>query len=606
VRIARLRVEGFRGIRTGEFAFQSRSAIIGPNGCGKSTIIDALSLVLGRARMVRALTEHDFTGSNPKPADRIRIIATVAGFSSNDPDRHTDWFRMGRAVPKWLALDGGIHASPTKDRELAAQVALSARFDHDELTVETKRYFHDDDDHRDPFVDDVLVEQVPTHLINDVGYFVLPARRSWEGVSSFNSDLFRRTVSNAAGIPASEILAQRDALRAPLNPIESSPALEALVGRINDQLGRMMIQKPKFQLRVTSGDSEAVLQALLPHYQTAAGTLPASRHGMGLVSLQSLVLLLEVGRSRKANGLSFVLGLEEPELHLAPGLQGRLLAEAIGLADQTLCTTHSPRVAGIYEPTSIYVMTTESGVASAKPFLTSPLAQSASNNERKLYLQNRSRVVEALMHPHVIVPEGRFDAEWLLRLADLAESTVSKAPPFTTVFGILPTENASVVFSIEAVRRLRTGIVGLVDGDAAGDAYAEELAKLVPPPQQIIQWPVGWTIEDVVGWVLVPGGQEIIGLIADDLGATWKITSASDLVRLLKTKNDTKAKQFGLKEDVLAHDVVIAAIRTNVECMTRAAEVCDCLVQIALGEPHARIRAPRPSASVPLFRVDLS
>ena len=63
MRVAKLRIEGFRGIRIGEFVLHQKTAIVGPNGCGKRTIVDALSLVLGKSRMVRNLTEHDFTGS---------------------------------------------------------------------------------------------------------------------------------------------------------------------------------------------------------------------------------------------------------------------------------------------------------------------------------------------------------------------------------------------------------------------------------------------------------------------------------------------------------------------------------------------------------------
>jgi Fe-S cluster assembly iron-binding protein IscA len=44
---------------------------------------------------------------------------------------------------------------------------------------------------------------------------MLPARRGWEGAVSFASDLFRKTVSNVAGVPAKEILAQRDLVRDP-------------------------------------------------------------------------------------------------------------------------------------------------------------------------------------------------------------------------------------------------------------------------------------------------------------------------------------------------------------------------------------------------------
>jgi len=45
--------------------FGNHTVIVGPNGSGKSTIIDAMSLVLGRTRVVRNLTEHDFYGRLP-------------------------------------------------------------------------------------------------------------------------------------------------------------------------------------------------------------------------------------------------------------------------------------------------------------------------------------------------------------------------------------------------------------------------------------------------------------------------------------------------------------------------------------------------------------
>jgi energy-coupling factor transporter ATP-binding protein EcfA2 len=202
MRVAKLRIGGFRGIRNGEFVLHQKTAIVGPNGCGKSTIVDALSLVLGKSKMVRNLTEHDFTGSCPTPSDRFTIVATISDFSSEDPSDHPDWFRMGRAIPKWIDADGKLHSSSAKDRGLAGELAFAARFDHTDLTVETVRYFHDDDDVTDPFADEVMLAQIPIRLLGELGYFVLPARRTWEGVTSFNSEPFRRTVSDVAGIPS--------------------------------------------------------------------------------------------------------------------------------------------------------------------------------------------------------------------------------------------------------------------------------------------------------------------------------------------------------------------------------------------------------------------
>ncbi len=64
--------------------------------------------MLGRDRLVRPLTEHDFRGSTPRPTDRITIVATLIGFEPNEPDNHMDWFRWGRRTIKWQDSNTGI------------------------------------------------------------------------------------------------------------------------------------------------------------------------------------------------------------------------------------------------------------------------------------------------------------------------------------------------------------------------------------------------------------------------------------------------------------------------------------------------------------------
>lgn len=602
--MARLRIWGFRGTREADLRLDGNAVLVGPNGCGKSTVIDALSLVLGRTKMVRQLTEHDFTGSDPKAETRIRVVATLGGFSSDDPDDHDGWFRMGRGVPKWLAQDGAEHPSAGHDRRLVVNVGFSARFDRDELEVDTVRYFHDDDDAMDPFDEDGGLTSVSFRLLNELGYFVLPARRSWDAVASFNSELFRRTVSNAAGIPADEVLEQRDRLRDPTKKIEESVKLVELVAGINSQLARLVLDAPRFHLRVTAGDSEAVLQALLPHYKTSVGPLlPAARHGSGLVSLQSLLLLLAVGRARKANGLPFVLALEEPELHLASGLHGRLVSEAVALADQVVCTTHSPDVAHVFSATATFVVKNRAGELVSRPFLGAPLKTTASNNERKLYLQNRNRVVEALMCPFVLVPEGRFDAEWLARLAALADPHMKSAPPFATVFGIVPTENAAVEFTVSRLKPLRDGIVALVDGDSAGDDYVKKLVALSTPPETIVQWRSGWAIEDVVRWIL--GADKLMVERLQLALPGFSFETLDKLTELLLQKNDPKKGICGLKEDVIAHEAIVSELGTSEACVARLVVVCEALVSVATGAVvTSMVKQPASTASTTVFRFE--
>lgn len=586
MRVRRLRIFGFRGIAQADLHFRTGAhspVLVGPNGCGKSTIIDAMSLALGRPKMVRPLTEHDFHGSNPDAAARIRVLVTLTGFSSNDEGDHQDWFRMDRAVPKWIDAKDAEHASQTPDADLSVTLGFAARFDCDELEVETIRYFHDDDSVTDPFVEGGGVHLVPLRLANEIGYFILPARRTWDAVASFNSDLFRRTVSNSAGIPAKAVLTQRDQLRSPAQPLEEASELSTLTTALNEQLRRLVLGAPRFQLRVTAGDSESVLQALLPHYANDGGpSLPAYRHGTGLLSLQTLLLLLEVGRSRAAKNESFVLALEEPELHLSPGIESRLVAEALRIANQVICTTHSPEVARLFEPTSTMIVSNVGHVAAANALLASPLTAAAQMWERRFYGQWRGRVVSALMYPFVMVPEGRLDTDWLARIAAMGDRENFGSPPVACVYGLAPTEDAKVTETVDRLRALRPSIIALVDGDQEGDRYAAELSAVARKPDAILQWPKGWAVEDVVHWIMLGADGSLLQKLQAEL-AHVSFADLSQLRDLLRTPRSKNAP--GLKDDHVSHEAIVALLDQDQAARKRAAEVCDALVAVALGTP---------------------
>jgi hypothetical protein len=65
MRISKLTIRGFRGVKHADINFPQHSVLVGPNNCGKTTIIEALALLFGRDRLVPRLTEHDFFGSDP-------------------------------------------------------------------------------------------------------------------------------------------------------------------------------------------------------------------------------------------------------------------------------------------------------------------------------------------------------------------------------------------------------------------------------------------------------------------------------------------------------------------------------------------------------------
>lgn len=585
MKLLSLTIEGFRGIRHAKIVFGDHNVLVGPNGSGKSTIVDALSLVFGRTRMVRDLTEHDFCGSCPEATSRIRIVATLGGFAGNDPDRHDSWFREGRAVEKWWnprTAEADAEPGPAVD-QLCAQVAFAARFDLEELVVDQVRYFVDDGTAGDVFQDDT-VQQIPPRLFDEIGYYVLPAHRTWEAAASFGSELFRKAVATLGGIPAQNVLDERNRLRYPTAPLEGDAGLLPLVERINAQLAQLMPRSPQLQLRVTSTDSESLLRALVPHYSVEHDVaLPVGRHGTGLLSLQTFILLLEVGRERVRQGRPFLLAMEEPELHVPPGLQRRLIAQAVSIAGQTICTSHSPRVAAFYPPAAVQVLEHRGDQLASSPLLDAPLAGNASSAARKLYHEDRARVLEALMHHRVLLPEGRSEYEWFRLLADVLErgdralaAPPSESPPFGAVVGVVPTHDSAVTETYERLRRLRAGIVPLVDGDAEGDEKIRQLQRMSLPPEVIIQWPVGWTVEDVVGWVL-KGDLAVVPELKARVEC--KFADIDALVALFKIKTGSRR----LKTDYLAYENVAAVVGDHEACLARAKALLEALALASMG-----------------------
>jgi putative ATP-dependent endonuclease of OLD family len=353
--VSRLTIKGFRGIKSCDIPLRKFTTFIGPNNCGKTTITEALALVLGRDRLVRSLTEHDFYGSDPSAVDRIQIIAAVTGFEPDDPERHTDWFRWGRGTIGWLHQETGAIKAVRDDLldELTCRIAFAARFDKETLEVVTARYFYDSD--LDPFAEDINVTSVPFELIRQVGFFLIPASRTWDRTISFGSELFRRVVSYVGGRPAAAVLAERDRLRAPNQPLDEDANLRDLVAEINRDVETILGHSSPLRLRITATDSESILYRVFPHFDVAGHLpLPSRRHGSGLISLQTLILLMRFGRLRVAHGDSFMMVIEEPELHVPPPLQRKLLRMMQTLTTQTIVTTHSPTVAAIPELTNFF------------------------------------------------------------------------------------------------------------------------------------------------------------------------------------------------------------------------------------------------------------
>lgn len=589
--IVRLKISGFRGVRSADIELGRHSVLVGPNNSGKTTIIEALALLFGRDRLVRRLTEHDFHGSAPGEPARILCIATVTGFTPNDPHHHSSWFSLERGVEKWFDPHGkSLSAVPdAQHTDLAVQIGFAARFDLDELEAETLRFFVDDEATLgDPFAEDAHLRTIHSKVLQELGFFLVPASRTWDRWISFSSELFRRLVATRGDMPAQAVRAERTRLWTPPEGtrLEDQQGLSEIVGAVNDELRKLMPSAPKLQLRLTSTDSDSVLESVVPHFEHGVGpTLPSQRQGTGLVSLQSLLLLMQFGRARAETGQSFVLAVEEPELHIQPSQQRRLVNRINALCNQTLVTTHSPIVAAMFPAPDTLFIETREGVMNAKPLINSVPAQ-PTNHLQHLLFAWRQKLIAALMHECVLIPEGVSDVAWLETLQTALElhqgwqDAEDGSPLLSTFVGVVPTIDAKIADTFTLVSAVHARPCILVDGDNDGRGYFDAVKASNPPPRCVVFWPQGWAMEHVVSWIA--GADEALMLAALGTALGQAFANRAALTAYLLTQ----------KSYVPTHESAAVTLMANATCRTRTAQLLNALCAV--------LRDPA-NANTPLF-----
>lgn len=593
MKIVRLKISGFRGVREADIALDAHSVLVGANNSGKTTIIEALALLFGRDRLVRRLTEHDFFGSMPTEASRILCIATVTGFHPNDPHHHPAWFSAERGVEKWFDPDAKtLSATPdARHANLSVQIGYAARFDFDELEAETLRFFVDDEATLgDPFVEGVHLRTIHTKVLQELGFFLVPASRTWDRWISFSSELFRRVVGTRGDLPSQAILNERQRLWSPPDGsrLEEQQGLSDIVSAANDELHALMASSPRLQLRLTSTDSDSLLESVVPHYVQGAGpTLPAHRQGTGLVSLQSLLLLMQFGKARAETGQSFVLAVEEPELHIQPSQQKRLVNRLNALCNQTIVTTHSPIVASMFPAQDTLFVETRDGVLSAKPLMNSVPAQ-PTNHLQHLLFAWRQKLVAALMHECVLIPEGVSDVAWLevlqtaLEMKQDWQGVGGGVPLLSTFVGVVPTIDAKIADTFALVSAVHARPCILVDGDNDGRGYFDAVKVSNPPPRCVLFWPQNWAMEHVISWIAAADEAAMLLALGAALGTPFaNLQAFTDYLLARKSYSPT-------------HESVAVVLMGSAACQERAALLLGALCNV--------LRDPE-NANTPLFEL---
>jgi putative ATP-dependent endonuclease of OLD family len=432
VRARRIAFQNFRGARAGTVLLDGHSLLVGGNSVGKSTICDALDLVLGPERLARrpVIDEHDFSGGEYLLADgstpeiRIEVILTDLSeeatrrfhshlrvwspernelLDSVAPDNQATELRLGPGSPDVLpsVSPHGVWCLP---------VVFIGRFDPDEDDFAAGTFFAYPQALADPFGDGEAqlgagLKPFKREDKRMCGFIYLRANRTGNRALSFQRgsliDTIVRLEAQGTGASLWE-RAVRDVDQVVVTGEGSGFAkIRTEVRQLVSQFLSLTDSEHALDVHVSDLTREHLREVLRLFVSTQPGTYPVPFNRLSTGSLNVLVFALLTYIARLTEGQSVIFAMEEPEIALPPHAQRRLVRFALDQMDQVILTSHSPYVIEMFEPDHVVTIgRTDDGDLTSRAVIFPP------DYKIKKYRTNQRQFAEAVLARAVCVVEG--------------------------------------------------------------------------------------------------------------------------------------------------------------------------------------------------------
>ncbi|MCD9125416.1 ATP-dependent nuclease [Luteimonas fraxinea] len=406
MRVARVQIENFRGIRTADLHFTGTTVLLGDNNTGKSTVLEAIELAIGADRLARTqvIDEHDFFGGayqarGDEPAPKIAIEVVIADLDAEHSQRFRANLEFWREADRSLIGPGGAQQVAQDGVSPAVRIRFEGEYDPDGDEFKAKTWF----------AVPRSEEGVPTSECRssdkrEFGFLHLRALRTGTRALSMERGSLLDIILRTYEVRARMWEGLLDKLR-PLDVVggedeEFGKILTAIQNAMRDIVPGEWAHAPHLRVsELTREDLRRVLKSFLAT-GVAGYAAPFQHQGSGTINALVLSMLGLIAERRRGR---VIFAMEEPELSLPPHVQQRVVDKVRGLAAQALFTSHSPYVIEQFEPEQMTVMRRDTdGVMSATPI------QLPDNLKLKLFRDGfRTRFCEALLSRRVIVVEGK-------------------------------------------------------------------------------------------------------------------------------------------------------------------------------------------------------
>ncbi len=456
MRIVRIRIKNFRCIREAEIFPLTHNVFLGPNNAGKTTILEALNLVLNPEFIMRSgvIDENDFFNRAYIPATdneddasheslengfldteysqtnvyqeineqecaetsiapheypiiRIEIVLTELAPEDEDIFRKNivPWNQDQNIVVE--SSEEGV--DPFEGNDIAIRVVFEGWYNTEEDDFDCKTFFLPSEDmHRDD-----CITFTKTHK-RHIGFLIYRDFRALTRPITLNpAQLFSRLLYSQEVKPKHFEQAMAD-LRNALHPMIHEDDFISLLKSYKTELEQFLFlsetRPSALSFQVTDGTRNRIKSEAQMYIRDSI-ELPIQKSGAGTRSLSILAILTLIMR-RRGRG---ILALEEPETFLIPHAQRRVIDECLSLANQTFITTHSPYVLERVPVEGVgRIYRNISGDIRWSPILTDNV------NAVNLYSKRlKQACCEALLGRGVVLVEGDSDKWWLLGVSKL-------------------------------------------------------------------------------------------------------------------------------------------------------------------------------------------
>lgn len=357
MKVTRLTISNFRGIKSAELHFDGHALFVGPNNVGKSTICEALDLVLGPDRVNRfpPVEEFDFynakylaapaEGELPQPIP-IRIEAVLVDLDSELENRCGANIEFWKSSEKRILGQGEADAANPPEIVTCLRLETIARYDIEEDEFEAQTFFS-----HSPHAENGQLTRVPKEIKRLFGFLYLRALRTGTRALSLERGSLLDVLLRIKGVRTGlweKAIARLRALNIEDDATELAPVLEAIERRLARYVPSHAGGRAT-KLHVSQLTREHLRKTMAFFLAMSEGQehVPFALAGTGTLNTLVLALLSFIADLKPS---TVIFAMEEPEIALPPHTQRRIADYLLKDTTQAFITSHSPFVIERFEP----------------------------------------------------------------------------------------------------------------------------------------------------------------------------------------------------------------------------------------------------------------